>query len=145
MKTELRLGKKKYFRASPWGSLVGLILLATVISAILRLFGAFQDSALLMTYGVATWKINWLFVSGAVLILINLVGWFFLWKHWRGFLTLVWVIFAINLLSYWVERLLVWSADQNLQGNIWFMIVLFVVYLALMVLFTLDLKARDRN
>jgi succinate-acetate transporter protein len=58
---------------------------------------------------------------------------------------LAWLSFVVNLLTYWAERLFVWSADQNLQGNLGFMIFVFGVYLALMVLFTLDLKAKDRN
>lgn len=145
MKTDLRLGKGKTFQASPWGSLVGIILLATVISAFLRLFGAFQDRPLLVSYGVAAWKINWLTISPIILIVINLLGWLFLWQRWRECLRIAWVVFFVNLLGYWSERLLVWSSDQNLQGNLRFMIILFGVYLALMLLFTLDLKTKDRN
>lgn len=145
MKTDLRLGKEKTFQTSPWGSLVGIILLATVISAFLRLYGAFQDRPLLISYGVAAWKINWLVISPIILIVINLLGWLYLWQRWRGYLMIAWVVFVVNLLSYWSERLLVWSSDQNLQGNLWFMIILFGVYSALMLLFTLDLKTKDRN
>jgi len=145
MKTDLRLGKEKSFQASPWGSLVGIILLATVISAFLRLYGAFQDRPLLVSYGVTAWKINWLIISPIILIVINLLSWLFLWQRYRGYLMIAWVGFVVNLLSYWSERLLVWSSDQNLQGNLWFMIILFGVYLALMLLFTLDLKPKDRN
>jgi hypothetical protein len=145
MKTEFYLGREKDYQASPWVSLVGLILLANVISAILRLCGAFQDQALLISYGVATWKINWLILSPIILIAINLLGWLFLWQRWRGYLLMAWLVFAVNFLSYWAERLLVWSPDQNLQGNLRFMLILFGAYLALMLLFTLDLKARDRN
>jgi len=145
MKTDLRLGKGKTFQASPWASLVGIILLAIVISAFLRLYGTFQDRPLLISYGVAAWKINWLVISPIILIVINLLGWLYLWQRWRGYLMIAWVVFVVNLLSYWAERLLVWSPDQNLQGNLWFMIILFGVYLALMLLFTLDLKTKDRN
>ena len=145
MKTDLRLGKEKTFQASPWGSLVGIVLLATVISAFLRLYGAIQDRPLLVSYGVAAWKINWLIISPIILVVINLLGCLYLWQRWRGYLMIAWFVCFVNLLSYWAERLLVWSSDQNLQGNLWFMIILFGVYFALMLLFTLDLKTKDRN
>lgn len=145
MKTERDLKTEMANQGSPWGSLLGLVLLASSLSAILKLYGAFQDQALLTSYGVASWKINWLFVSPLILIITNLIAWLFLWKRRGGYLQLAWLSFGINLLSYWAERLLVWSSDQNLQGNFWFMIILFGAYLALMLLFTLDIRARDRN
>jgi hypothetical protein len=145
MKTERRPDKEKSLKASLWGSLVGFVLLGTLVSAILRLYGAFQDQSLLRGYGVDIWKINWLLISPVILIIINLLGWLFLWQRWHGFKMLAWLSFVVNLLTYWAERLFVWSADQNLQGNLGFMIFVFGVYLALMVLFTLDLKAKDRN
>ena len=143
MKTELRFEKLK--ATSSWGALLGLVLLASGVSAILRLYGAMQDRPLLILYGVAAWKINWLFLSSAVLVLTNLAAVIFLWKRWRGILVLTWFTFASNILSYWSERLFVWSADQNLQGNLWFMVLVFGLYLALMLLFTRDLTAKDRN
>ncbi|HSN94435.1 MAG TPA: hypothetical protein VLR89_05180 [Anaerolineaceae bacterium] len=145
MRTDIRLRKDEALRTSTWGSLVGIILLATIISAVFRIFGVVQDRPLLVSYGVAAWKIQWLFVSPVVLIISNLLGWLFLWQRWKGYLWLAWVAFTANLLSYWAERLLVWSSDQNLQGNLWFMIILFGAYFALMLLFTLDLKTKDRN
>ncbi len=145
MKTDLSLSERTSLKTSPWGSLIGLILLGNLLGSLLRLYGASGDRALLVIYGVAGWKINWLFISPVILFITNLLGWLFLWKRWRGFLLVAWVTFAVNLLSYWAERLLVWSSDQNLQGNLGFMTVLFVIYLALMLLFTLDLKPKDRN
>lgn len=143
MKTEPRFEKLK--ATSSWGALLGLVLLASGVSAILRLYGAMQDRPLLILYGVAAWKINWLFLSSAVLVLTNLAAVIFLWKRWRGFLVITWFAFAINLLSYWAERLFVWSVDQKQQGNLWFKIMIFGVYLVLMLVFTMDLKAKDRN
>lgn len=145
MKTELRLERDKSLQASPWGALLGIVLLGTLVSAALRLYGAFVDRPLLTLYGVDAWKINWLFASPVILIIINLLGWLFLWQRWRGFLIVAWLTFALNFLAYWAERLLLWSSDQNLQGNLWFMIMLFGVYLALMLLFTLELKTKERN
>ena len=145
MKTDRYFGEGSTPKASPWGSLIGLIFSGSMLSAILRLFGASEDRSLLVLYGVAAWKINWLFVSPVFLIITNLLGLLFLWKRWQGYLIIAWLGFVINLLSYWAERLFVWSSDQNLQGNLGFMILLFGVYLALMLLFTLDLKSKDRN
>lgn len=145
MKTDRYLSERGSLSTSPWGSLIGLILLGSLLSAILRLYGASEDRALLVMYGVAGWKIDWLFVSPVILIIINLLGWLFLWQRWRGLLVAAWASFAVNFLAYWAERLFVWSSDQNLEGNLGFMIILFGVYLALMVLFTLDLKPKDRN
>lgn len=144
MKTEPQIEKVKSQSGSLWGALIGFILLGSSLSAILRLLGAWQDRPNLVLYGVAGWKINWLLVSAAVLSIGNLLVWFFLWQRRRGFLSLAWIAFVINLLSYWAERLFVWSADQNLKGNLWFMIILFGLYLALMVLFTLDIKKKVR-
>ena len=145
MKTDRYLGEGRPIKASPWGSLIGLILLGSILSALLRLYGASGDRALLVLFGVAAWKINWLFVSPVVLVITNLLGWLFLWKRWQGYFMIAWLSFAVNSLSYWLERLFVWSSDQNLQGNLGFMMILFGVYLALMLLFTLDLKSIDRN
>jgi hypothetical protein len=74
MKTERRPDKEKSLKAFLWGSLVGFVLLGTLVSAILRLYGAFQDQSLLRGYGVDIWKINWLLISPVILIIINLLG-----------------------------------------------------------------------
>jgi hypothetical protein len=145
MKTELRLEKPKSVRSSHWGALLGLVFLGTSLSAVLRLYGAIQDQPLLVLYGVPAWKINWLFISSAIVLLSHLIAVIFLWKRWQGLVTVAWLAFAVNLLSYWAERLFVWSSDQNLQGNLWFMVIVFGIYLVLMLLFTLDLKIKVRN
>jgi hypothetical protein len=145
MKIKRCPNREKSIKVSPWGSLLGLVFLGSAVSAILRLYGAFQDQSLLRVYGVAVWKINWLLVSPVILIIINLLGFMFLWQRWRGFKMVAWLTFAVNLLMYWAERLFVWSADQKLQGNLIFMMILFGFYLALILLFILDNKAKDRN
>ncbi|MEA4811793.1 MAG: hypothetical protein VB108_04410 [Anaerolineaceae bacterium] len=142
MNTEKHKLSKDPDNTSLWGSLVGLVCLGNAVSALLRISGLRNTSALLLQYGVSAWKPAWLLCSAFILLTVNLISWLCLWKRRRAFVGLTWLAFALNFLAYWSERFFVWARDQRFTGNFVFMLFLFGLYLALMVLFTLDLRKK---
>lgn len=138
-------GYKKTIGSSSWGSILGLVLLGSAVSAALRIYGAYRGRALLLSYGAAAWKLWWLLLTPVLLLLINLSAFFFLWKQKRGLQVMAWVSFAANTVAYWFERLFVWAPDQKLQGNLHFMIGVFVAYLLLVFVYSWEMKRKGQN
>ncbi len=129
---------------SVWTGLAGVVLLFSMVAGGLRVYGVMVSRQVFLDGGLTRAGLNLLVGLGVFQALISLVG---LAGMRTGTVTgkiLPWVAVILNILAYWIERLGLWAKDQR-GGNVVFMIGAHLLWVALMVAFTIKPTMKEEH
>lgn len=128
--------RAEFERKPGWAErIVRLAFLGTLVSNLLRVYGALGQRENLAVFPESSWLIPYLIGAGAVLGLLNLAAWIVLRTGLKARLAAAWVVVLINITWYWLERFLLWAPGQR-GGNIYFVLLVHGLWLGIMLLFT---------
>ncbi len=111
------------------------------LAAFLRLYGALTQQPDILDFSGKAWLPVYLIAAGAIMGLFNLSIWLFLKRKLTvpEWLPLAGVL--MNIIAYWLERLLLWAPTQRGTNAPW-VIGLHVAWLLLAVISQLQMKRR---
>ena len=111
------------------------------LTGFLRLYGAIMQQTDILSFSQKTWLPAYLITAGALMGLLNLGIWLLLKQNPLARPWLPWVGVLINIIAYWLERLLLWAPTQRGTNAPW-VIGLHLAWLLLAGLSQLQLKRR---
>lgn len=121
--------------------LLRLSFLLAGLAGFLRLYGAISQHPDILSFSRQAWLPVYLVAAGGLMGLLNLSIWFLLkqkpsvpaWLPWAGVL--------MNIIAYWLERLLLWAPSQRGTNALW-VIGLHFAWLLLVLFSQLQMKRR---
>ena len=135
---------KRRRQDSVWAGIAEVALLAMVIVGGLRSYGALANRQALLDAGLSSSRLNYLAVYGLLQAVISLGGLVAMSLRAPLGFVLPWAAVGLNIVGYWIERLLLWAPDQR-GGNVVFMIIWHGLWVALMLAFTVKPTLKETN
>ena len=111
------------------------------LTGFFRLYGALTQQIDILNFSQKTWLPAYLMVAGGFMGLLNLGIWLLLKQNPLARPWLPWAGVLINIIAYWLERLLLWAPTQRGTNALW-VIGLHLAWLLLAGLSQLQLKRR---
>jgi hypothetical protein len=111
------------------------------LSGIFRLYGAITQHPDILNFSGKSWLPAYLIVAGGLMALFNLSIWLVLKRKFILPAWLPWAGVLMNIIAYWLERLLLWAPTQRGTNAPW-VIGLHVAWLMLAGISQLQLKRR---
>ncbi|MFZ3070610.1 MAG: hypothetical protein WA110_05770 [Anaerolineaceae bacterium] len=124
--------------------LLDIFFVVTACSGLLRMVGALGQKSLLVKFGLAEWLPWYLFGAGLAVAAVNLAAFIFFKTRSAHRVSFAWAAVAGSILLYWVERLFMWSPDQQ-SGNTFFMIGYHSLCLCVLVAYTVTERKKRSN
>ncbi|HPR35745.1 MAG TPA: hypothetical protein PKY64_08740 [Anaerolineaceae bacterium] len=107
----------------------------------LRLYGAITQQPEILNFSQKAWLPAYLLVAGGLMGLVNFTIWMMLTRKPYARPWLPWAGVLINIIAYWLERLLLWAPSQRGTNTIW-MIGVHAAWILLVVFSQLQTKRR---
>ena len=111
------------------------------LTGFLRLYGAITQHPDILGFSGKAWLPAYLITAGALTGLLNIAIWLVLKRKPSMPAWLAWTGVLMNIIAYWLERLLLWAPTQRGTNAPW-VIGLHVAWLLLAVLSQLQMKWR---
>lgn len=124
-----------------FGKLLRFSFLLAGLTGFFRLYGAITQQIDILNFSQKTWLPAYLMVAGGFMGLLNLGIWLLLKQNPLARPWLPWAGVLINIIAYWLERLLLWAPAQRDTNALW-VIGLHLAWLLLAGLSQLQLKRR---
>ena len=109
------------------------------LTGFLRLYGAIMQQTDILSFSQKTWLPAYLITAGALMGLLNLGIWLLLKQNPLARPWLPWAGVLINIIAYWLERLLLWAPTQRGTNALW-MIGVHGAWLLLVIFSQLQMK-----
>lgn len=129
---------------SVWAGLAGVVLLFSMAAGVLRVYGTMVNWQVFLDGGLTQASLNLLVGLGTFQALISLMGLAGMRMSTAAGKLLPWAAVILNILAYWIERLGLWAKEQR-GGNILFMIGAHLLWVALMVAFTIKPTVKEEH
>ncbi len=124
-----------------FGKLLRFSFLLAGLTGFFRLYGAITQQTDILSFTQKTWLPVYLMVAGSFMGLFNLGIWLLLKQNPLARPWLAWAGVLINIIAYWLERLLLWAPTQRGTNAIW-VIGVHGVWLLLVIFSQLQTKRR---
>lgn len=107
----------------------------------LRLYGAITQHPDILDFSQKAWLPAYLLVAGGLMGLVNFTIWMMLTRKPYARPWLPWAGVLMNIIAYWLERLLLWAPSQRDTNTLW-MVGVHGAWLLLVVFSYLQMKRR---
>lgn len=130
---------KKFFAV-----ILEIIFIGAAIASFLRVFGVVDLRSMLIDSGLETWEVFYLISAGTFLTILNIIAW--INSHCDRFkkYQIAWIFVLVNIIWYWLERILIWSVDQR-SGNWLFMLCLHAAWMTIAVLLLFESRKMKKG
>ncbi len=124
-----------------FGKLLRFSFLLAGLTGFFRLYGAITQQTDVLSFTQKTWLPAYLMAAGGLMGLLNLGIWLLLKQNPLARPWLPWAGVLINIIAYWLERLLLWAPTQRGTNAPW-VIGLHIAWLLLALISQLQMKRR---
>lgn len=124
-----------------FGRLLRFSFLLAGLAGFLRFYGAITQQPDILNFSDEVWLPAYLMAAGSLMGLLNIIIWLLLKRPPAPRVWLPWAGVLINILAYWLERLLLWAPAQRDTNTFW-MIGLHIAWLLLAAFSQLQMKRR---
>ena len=124
-----------------FGKLLRFSFLLAGLAGFLRLYGAITQRLDILSFSGKAWLPAYLIAAGGLMGLFNLTIWLILKRKPSVPAWLVWAAVLMNIVTYWLERLLLWVPTQRNTNAPW-VIGLHFAWLLLAIISQLQMKRR---
>ena len=102
-----------------FGNLLRFSFLLAGLTGFLRLYGAIAQQPDILNFSGKAWLPAYLISAGGLMGMLNLSIWLVLKRRQAQLAWLAWAGVWINIIAYWLERVLLWAPTQRNTNAPW--------------------------